>query len=131
MTRWLPLLLAAAALLAWWSSLAGAFVFDDRTWILQDRAIRSLADPGRLLSETSRPLLKLSLAANYAFCGLDARGYHAVNLAIHVLAGMALFGGLGDASPVGARLGSIPTRARPVRRATRELIRFASGSSAR
>ena len=92
MTRWLPLLLAAAALVAWWGSLEGAFVFDDRTWILQDVEIRSLAEPQRLLSDTSRPLLKLSLAANYALSGLDARGYHAVNLAIHVLAGLALFG---------------------------------------
>jgi tetratricopeptide (TPR) repeat protein len=92
MTRWLPLLLAAAALLAWSNSLAGAFVFDDHTWILQDRAIRSLAEPQRLLAGTSRPLLKLSFAANYALSGLDARGYHAVNLAIHVLAGLTLFG---------------------------------------
>jgi tetratricopeptide (TPR) repeat protein len=90
--RWLPPLLAAAALAAWWGSLAGEFVFDDRTWILEDPAIRSLSEPRRLLSGTSRPLLKASFAASYALSGFDPRGWHAANLAIHVLAGLALFG---------------------------------------
>jgi Flp pilus assembly protein TadD len=39
-----------------------------------------------------RPLLNLSFAANYAAGGLSVGGYHAVNLAIHVLAALVLFG---------------------------------------
>src|SRR5207244_3634154 len=39
-----------------------------------------------------RPLLNLSFALNYAVGGLDVRGYHVVNLAVHLLAGLLLFG---------------------------------------
>ncbi|HXA79862.1 MAG TPA: tetratricopeptide repeat protein [Opitutaceae bacterium] len=39
-----------------------------------------------------RPIVNLSLAVNYAFGGLDPWGYHALNLAIHMLAGLVLFG---------------------------------------
>jgi tetratricopeptide (TPR) repeat protein len=91
-TRWLPVLLVAATLLAWHGSLEGAFVFDDLGHIVRNPELHSLARPGRLLTGTSRPLLKLSLAANYALGGLQVFGYHVVNLAIHVLAGLALFG---------------------------------------
>jgi tetratricopeptide (TPR) repeat protein len=92
--RWLPAFLVAAAILAWANSLGGAFVFDDKSRILRDASMHTMEHPGRLLSDTSRPVLKLSLALNYAAGGRDPRGYHAVNLAIHVLAGLALFGAL-------------------------------------
>ena len=39
-----------------------------------------------------RPLVNLSFAANYAAGGLDPRGYRAVNLAIHLLTSLVLFG---------------------------------------
>src|SRR6185312_4252239 len=39
-----------------------------------------------------RPFLNLSLALNQAFGGTNPWGYHALNLAIHVLAGLTLFG---------------------------------------
>ena len=41
---------------------------------------------------TGRPLLNLSLALNYAAGGLDIRGFHAANLAIHLAAALLLFG---------------------------------------
>lgn len=91
-TRWLPALLVAAGALAWANSLEGVFVFDDLNRIVRNREIHSLAEPGRLLAGTSRPLLKLSLAANWALGGGDPRGYHLVNLALHVLAGLTLYG---------------------------------------
>ena len=59
---------------------------------MRNEEIRSLESPLRLVSDTSRPVLKLSLALNYAIGGRDARGFHAVNLAIHTLAGLTLFG---------------------------------------
>jgi len=40
----------------------------------------------------ARPVLNLSLALDHAWGGLDVRGYHIVNLAIHLLAGLTLFG---------------------------------------
>src|ERR1035438_8655034 len=39
-----------------------------------------------------RPVLNLSLAANYAVSGTAVGSYHAVNLATHILAGLTLFG---------------------------------------
>ncbi|MDJ0852229.1 MAG: tetratricopeptide repeat protein [Myxococcota bacterium] len=88
----LPLALVVAGSIVWANSLGGAFVFDDNAWIVRNREIRDLGSPGELLGGTSRPVLKLTLALNYAAGGLDPRGYHAVNVAIHVLAGLALFG---------------------------------------
>jgi protein O-mannosyl-transferase len=39
-----------------------------------------------------RPILSLTFALNHHFLGPEPRGYHAVNLAIHLLAGLLLFG---------------------------------------
>ena len=44
------------------------------------------------MAETSRPVLQLSLALNYAVGGLNPWGYHAVNLGVHIVAGLLLFG---------------------------------------
>ncbi len=41
---------------------------------------------------TGRPLLNLSFALSYALGGMNPWAYHAVNLAIHVLAALVLFG---------------------------------------
>ena len=41
---------------------------------------------------SGRPILNLSLAVNYAISGTAVWSYHALNLAIHVLAGLTLFG---------------------------------------
>ncbi len=89
---WLPALLVVAGLLTWWSSLGGAFVFDDHTWIVRNPAIRELGSLDRLLVGTSRPVLKLTLALNHAAGGSDPTGYHVFNLVVHLLAGLALYG---------------------------------------
>jgi hypothetical protein len=39
-----------------------------------------------------RPLLSLTFALNHAFLGPAPRGYHLVNLVIHLIAGLLLFG---------------------------------------
>ena len=39
-----------------------------------------------------RPLVNLSLALNYRAGGLSVTGYHVVNLVIHLLAALLLFG---------------------------------------
>ena len=44
------------------------------------------------LTVSGRPLLNLTLAVNYALGGLNPWGYHAINLAIHILAALTLFG---------------------------------------
>lgn len=91
MTR-APLLLALAVLCAYHGSFGGAFVFDDLPRIVENPHIRRAWPPWEAMTDTSRPLVQLSFALNYALGGLDVRGYHAVNLIIHVLAVLALFG---------------------------------------
>jgi tetratricopeptide (TPR) repeat protein len=82
---------AAAGLLAYHNSFAGAFVFDDEAQIEHNEDLRRpwpLGGGGL----PQRPLLVLSLAANRALGGLEPWGYHAVNLAVHLLAGLTLYG---------------------------------------
>lgn len=38
-----------------------------------------------------RPLASLTFAINYYFCGLDVKGYHAVNVMIHIFTAFGLF----------------------------------------
>lgn len=88
-------LIVAAGVSAYSNSFEGEFVFDDLPAIRDNPDVRHAWPPWRVVfSETlaSRPVLGLTLAANYALGGLDVRGYHAVNLAIHVLAAGVLFG---------------------------------------
>ena len=92
------LAIALAALAAYHNSLSGPFIFDDRASIVDNATIRSLWPPGPLFSPPAgagvggRPLLNLSYALNTAAGGLNVWGYHALNLAIHIGASLALFG---------------------------------------
>ena len=95
-TAWSVGAIALATGVAYWNSLGVPFVFDDGTAIVKNASIRHLASafhpPGGGATVTGRPLLNLSFAFNYAWDGLAVGGYHAVNLGIHLLAGLALFG---------------------------------------
>jgi tetratricopeptide (TPR) repeat protein len=82
---------------AYGNSFAGPFVFDDQISIAGNSSIRHLATAwsppgGQGLTVQGRPLLNVSLACNYALSGLNVGSYHVANLAIHLLAGLALFG---------------------------------------
>ncbi len=81
------------------SSFAGVFVFDDEFAITNNPTIRqlwpiwtTLCPPRHGETVTGRPLLNLSLAINYAISGYGVWSYHAVNLAIHILGALLLFG---------------------------------------
>jgi len=81
------------------NSLAVPFLFDDASAIVRNSTIRSLANlkqaiypPGDGETVQGRPLLNLSFAANYAWTGLSVWSWHVVNIAIHALAGLCLFG---------------------------------------
>jgi len=84
----------AAGLLVYINSFQGPFLFDDLD-IIANLDIRELWPPWRAMlapQNVSRPLIGLSLAINYAISGLDVWSYHALNLLIHVLAALTLFG---------------------------------------
>jgi len=98
-----PILAAAvivlAGLAAYHNSFSGPFVFDDVPTVRDNATIRHLWPLWDALrpshngsSADGRPVLNLSFALNYAIGGGDVWSYHAVNLAIHLLAGLALFG---------------------------------------
>jgi tetratricopeptide (TPR) repeat protein len=90
MTRLAALALVLLGAAAYLNSFRGAFVFDD-VEITSSHAIRHLWPIGPVLAGP-RPIVDLTFAINYAIGGLNVTGYHAVNLAIHLLAGLALFG---------------------------------------
>ena len=84
-----------AALAAYSSSFSGAFVLDDHLAIIDNPSIRRLGgalSPPADASTFGRPLLNLTFALNYAIGGMNVWGYHVVNLLIHTLAGLVLFG---------------------------------------
>ncbi len=89
---WVGLLVLVAGVLVYYNSFGGSFVFDDGPDIVDNPRIRSLWPVWGHLARGSRPLVDLSLAVNYHIGQLDVWGYHACNLAVHLLAGVTLFG---------------------------------------
>lgn len=92
-------MLVGTGLFTYRNSFWGPFVFDDLPAIVENLSIRQLWPPGPVLSPPgggttvdARPVVNLTLAINYALGELDERGYHALNLAVHLLAGLILFG---------------------------------------
>jgi Flp pilus assembly protein TadD len=92
-----PIALVAAALLAYGNSLQGSFVYDDQPAIRENPHIRALWPPSLVLAAppeaalARRPVVGVSFAVNYALGGLDVRGYHVVNIAIHVAVTLLVF----------------------------------------
>lgn len=91
-------LIALAGLVVYADSLSCPFVFDDVPAIVDNPSIRHLWPIGPVLAPPAnaggvggRPLLNLSFAINYAVGGLDVRGYHALNVLLHVLTAWVLF----------------------------------------
>jgi len=93
-------LIIAAGLWAYHNSFHGPFIFDDKISITWNPSIRHLWPIWKALTPPhgmagtveGRPLLNLSLAVNYAVGGTRPLGYHIVNLAIHIAAGLVLYG---------------------------------------
>lgn len=92
------LAIIVAGLGAYANSLGGPFVFDDLRAIVDNETISQLwpltspLQPPRQTPVAGRPLANLSFAVNFALGGLQVGGYHVLNIAIHILAALALFG---------------------------------------
>ena len=93
--------LAAAAVIvlgiagAFWTGLPGPFLYDDVSSIPGNPTLASWSRVFHPPPDTTvggRPILNLSFAANRRIGGTGPLGYHAVNVAIHALAALALFG---------------------------------------
>ena len=97
--RWLaPAGLVLALILAYANTLHAPFLFDDTGAVLHNPTIRRLDSlaiflpPADGSTTTGRPVVNASFAFNYAVSGENVWSYHALNLAIHAAAALALFG---------------------------------------
>ena len=85
------ILIVIAAAAAYSNSFSDPFIFDDKGEIEENPAIRQLWPLGPIF-RGPRPVVDLTFSANYAIGRLHVSGYHLVNLAVHILAALALFG---------------------------------------
>lgn len=93
---WRIAVIVVAGALAYANALGTPFIFDDTAAIVDNPTVRTLQFPDALFSPrenptAGRPLVNLSFALNYAAGGTNPVGYHAVNIAIHLLCGVLLF----------------------------------------
>lgn len=95
-------LFAALGFAIYGNTLDVAFYLDDTHNIIENTSIRidslsfaNLENVVRKSPMPSRPLANISFALNYLAGGLDSRGYHYVNILIHILAGFFLYQFLG------------------------------------
>jgi tetratricopeptide (TPR) repeat protein len=95
-------LIIAAGLAVYSNSFDGPFIFDDASSIRDNPTIRQLwpigpvlTPPGGGATVQGRPVVNLSLAINWAIGQNEVRSYHILNLAIHLAAGLLLFGVVG------------------------------------
>jgi protein O-mannosyl-transferase len=91
-------LIVLAAAVAYHNSFGGPFVFDDWPTIKENASLRPGASWGEVLlppaatTASGRPLFNVTLALNHAWSGEAVWSYHVVNLLIHALASLTLFG---------------------------------------
>ncbi len=77
-----------AGILVYLNSFAGVLIYDDVPEIVGNGRVHGFD----VLWTGGRAFVKLTLAINYALGELDVWGYHLVNLVVHVLAALTLFG---------------------------------------
>lgn len=89
-------LLPAIGILVYANGLSGPFIYDDIPAIVDNGDIRQLWplwQPSAISDRASinhRPVVRLSLALNYALGGLQVGGYHLFNLAVHLCCALLL-----------------------------------------
>ncbi len=93
---WL-LVIAAAVLAVYANSCDGPFIADDIPGLTKNPDIRAIDSSLGAINDdrqsplSGRPLVSLSFAINYAAGELNVWGYHAVNVAIHLVNALVLF----------------------------------------
>jgi tetratricopeptide (TPR) repeat protein len=91
--------IVVAALAAYHNTFRVPFLFDDEPTILNNPGIRhlwplwsALWPRSPALTVSGRPIANFTFALNYALSGTHVWSYHALNLLIHILCGLTLFG---------------------------------------
>lgn len=93
--RWAALGLGIAVTAIYWNSLSSPFVFDDLGAVVWNESIRQFSSalfPPAGTTVSGRPIANATLAINWAVSGANVWSYHALNIAIHALAAVVLFG---------------------------------------
>lgn len=90
--RLAPWLLVVVGILVYVNTLPNEFVFDDTAHILQNPDIRDLSNLPAIIFSGPRWVPEVTLALNWAIDGDQPRGYHLVNMFIHILAALTLYG---------------------------------------
>ena len=92
------LFLAVLVFLVYSNTLETPFVFDDVASIQNNTHIRltrlslgGIAEAGFESGSKQRPVSYITFALNYYFHRYDVRGYHVVNILIHILTGILLY----------------------------------------
>ena len=83
-------LISAIATIIYSNSFDCTFHFDDQPSIVENYAIHRF-DLKEIFSSSNRPVLEITLAANYYFGKLNVFGYHLVNLLLHISNGIMLY----------------------------------------
>ena len=82
--------LVLGGLAAYSDSFNGPFILDDTVFVDRPSARHLWPIWPTLVGQ--RPVIQLTLVLNYALGGAGVRGYHIFNVAVHLLAGLTLFG---------------------------------------
>jgi tetratricopeptide (TPR) repeat protein len=90
------ILILLLGFLAYSNTFNSPFQFDDTLIVPQNPEIKDISNipsffAGKSGPFASRPLMLATLALNYRFGGLDTTGYHAVNLALHIVNAILLY----------------------------------------
>ncbi len=96
-TFWRAGVILAAGVVAYSNSLSHPFIYDDLVAIVDNTSIRAVdlataLSPAQEVPTAGRPLVNLSFALNYTVDGLRVGGYHIVNIAVHLLCALLVFG---------------------------------------
>ena len=92
------LVIIVVGVIFYYNSLQGEFIFDDESIIVKNPHIENIWPVSEAFSAPpdspvrDRPVINLTLSLNYLLGGRSPSGYHLVNLSIHLLAALLLFG---------------------------------------
>ena len=100
LAAWLvPLAIALAALLTYWPALDLGYIWDDDSYLVHNRAVQSPGSLGDIWLSYRMPqyypLVFTSFWLEHKLWGLNPRGYHAVNLGLHVACALILYAVVG------------------------------------
>jgi hypothetical protein len=84
----IPLLIVLVGVIAYSSSFSGTFVYDDIPVILNNRSIRTL----KVDLPYTRIVTDFSFKVNYALSGYNPADFRMVNVMIHIIASLLLYG---------------------------------------